>query len=221
MADLSDAVDRLQEDQTRPAGRVRVGAHRTGAMLAVVPRLAAFGRAFPDVQVELSVDDGLVDVVAQDYDAGVRHSHVLDQDMVSVRIGEPLPIVYAATPAYWQRAGWPREPRDLLAHRCIRYRLTTSGGLFRWQFKRGDEQFALDPPAALISNDMEVVRDAALAGVGIACLLQPQVTGAVTDGLLELVLPDWSPVVEPNHLYFPSRLQISPALRAFVDAMKV
>lgn len=220
MANLSEAVDRLQEDQARPAGRVRISAHRTGATLAIVPRLAAFGRAFPDVQVEVSVDDGLVDIVAQGFDAGVRHGHVLDQDMISVRISDPLQIVYAATPEYWRGAGRPAEPRDLLAHRCVRYRLTTSGGLLRWQFARGEERLALDPPAALISNDVEVVRDAALSGTGVACLLQPQAANAFADGLLEPVLREWSPTVEPNYLYFPSRRQLSPAVRAFVDAMK-
>lgn len=221
MADLSEAVDRLLDDRARPAGRVRVSAHRTAATLALVPRLAAFGRAFPEVQVELTVEDGLVDIVAQGYDIGVRHGHVLDQDMISVRISNPMPIVYVATPDYWRRAGRPAEPRDLLGHRCIRYRLPTSGGLFRWQFERGEEKLALDPSAVLISNDIEVIRDAALGGAGVACLLHAQVVEALADRRLEAALHDWSPAVEPNHLYFPSRRQISSAVRAFVDAMRI
>ena len=221
MADLSETVDRLLDDRTRPAGRVRVSAHRTAATLALVPRLAAFGRAYPEVQVELSVEDGLVDIVSRGHDVGVRHGHVLDQDMISVRISDPLAIVYVATPDYWRQAGKPAEPRELLAHRCIRYRLTTSGGLLRWHFERGEEKLALDPPAVLISNDIEVVRDAALGGAGVACLLRAQVPDALADRRLEAALHDWSPTVEPNYLYFPSRRQISSAVRVFVDTMRV
>lgn len=220
MAEVSETVDQLLDDSGRPAGRVRVSAHRTAATLALVPRLAAFGRAFPEVQVELTIEDGLVDIVAQGYDVGVRHGHVLEQDMISVRISDPMAIVYVATPGYWSRAGKPAEPRDLLAHRCIRYRLPTSGGLLRWQFERSGEKLALDPPAVLISNDIEVIRDSALEGVGVACLLEEQVPEALTDRRLEAALHDWSPNVQPNHLYFPSRRQISPAVRAFIEAMR-
>lgn len=221
IGDLDDVIRRLEEDRDRPAGRIRVSAHRTAATLSIAPRLPAFAKAYPDVQVELAIEDGLVDIVARGFDAGVRHEQVLDQDMISVRIGEPCRVVYVATPDYWRRAARPRKPTDLLAHRCIAYRLTTSGAVFRWRFVRGEEEFVLDPPAVLISNDVDVVRGAAIGGIGVACLLQAQVRRELADGALVAVLGDWSPVVPANYLYYPGRRQIGPAMRAFIETMRV
>jgi DNA-binding transcriptional LysR family regulator len=159
--------------------------------------------------------------VAQGFDAGVRHEQVLDQDMVSVRLTDVGRIAYVASPDYWRTASRPKAPQDLLAHRCLAYRLTSSGGLFRWRFAKGDQSLVLDPPAVLISNDIDVVREAAVSGMGVACLLDSQVRRELADGELVAVLRDWSPAVPPNYLYYPSRRQMGPAMRAFVETMRV
>jgi DNA-binding transcriptional LysR family regulator len=219
--ELDDVLRGLEEDRERPAGRIRISAHRTAAILAIVPKLPAFALAYPDVHVELAVEDGLVDIVAQGFDAGVRHEQVLDKDMISVRLTEPGRIAYVASPDYWHRGPRPKTPNDLLQHRCLAYRLTSSGGVFRWRFVKGGQTLALDPPAVLISNDIDVVRDAALGGMGVACLLEAQVRPELADGRLVAVLRDWSPAVPPNYLYYPSRRQMGAAMRVFIDAMRV
>jgi DNA-binding transcriptional LysR family regulator len=221
MSDLEDVVLRLEEGRDRPAGRVRISAHRTGAMLAIAPKLPAFAKKYPDVQVELAVEDGLVDIVAQGFDAGVRHEQVLENDMISVRISNAYKIVYVATPDYWRHVTRPKTPHDLLAHRCIAYRLTSSGGVHRWRFIKGDHCVTIDPPAILISNDVDVVLRAAVGGMGVACLLESQVHPELETGTLVPVLRDWSPRVPPNYLYYSGRRQMTPALRAFVEFMRL
>jgi DNA-binding transcriptional LysR family regulator len=221
MSDLEDVVLRLEECRDRPAGRVRISAHRTGAMLAIAPKLPAFAKKYPDVQVELAVEDGLVDIVAQGFDAGVRHEQVLENDMISVRISNAYKIVYVATPDYWRHATRPKTPHDLLAHRCTAYRLTSAGGVHRWRFIKGDHSVTIDPPAILISNDVDVVLRAAVSGMGVACLLESQVHPELEAGTLVPVLRDWSPRVAPNYLYYSGRRQMTPALRAFVEFMRL
>ena len=221
MSDLDDAIRRLEEDKERPAGRIRISAHRTAALLAIAPRLPGFARSYPDVQVELAVEDGLVDIVSKGFDAGVRHEQVLDLDMISVRISEPMRIGYVASADYWDRYGRPEVPHDLLVMRCLAYRLTSSGGLFRWPFAKASKSAVLDPPAVLISNDIDIVKQAAIEGMGVACLLVEQVKDELVKGSLVAVLQDWSPTIPPNYLYYPSRRQMSAAMRAFIDTVRI
>lgn len=221
MRDLDDTVRHLEENKARPAGRLRISAHRTAALLAIAPKLPGFAKAYPDVQVELAVEDGFVDIVSKGFDAGVRHEPVLDQDMISIRISEPMKLSYVATAEYWAQFGRPKLPNDLLAHRCLTYRLTSAGGLFRWRFAKGSKKVVLDPPSALISNDIDIVRQAAINGMGVACLLEEQVKNELAKGSLIAVLQDWTPSVAPNYLYYPSRRQMSAAMRAFVDTVRI
>lgn len=221
IADLEDMLRSLEEDKERPAGRIRISAHRSAATVSIAPRLPAFAQDYPDVQVELAIEDGLVDIIAQGFDCGVRHEQVLENDMIAVRISDPCRMVYVATPDYWQRASRPRKPSDLLAHRCLAYRLTTSGEVFRWRFEKADETIVINPPARLISNDIDVICGATISGMGVACLLEDQVRRELSEGLLSAVLDDWSPTVPSNYLYYPGRRQISAAMRVFIDAMRV
>lgn len=218
---LDDALATLDADRDRPAGRVRVSAHRTAAIHSILPRLPEFMAAYPEVVVELHVEDGLVDIVAGRFDAGVRHVHVLEQDMISVRIDDGYRLVVAASPAYLAARGTPAVPGDLLAHRCLNYRYTTSRATHRWQFERDGEQLHIDTPAGFVSNDTDVLLAAAIGGCGIACLAEPQASAALASGALVGVLADWCPVLPPNYLYYPGRRVVAPALRAFIEAMRV
>ncbi|WP_428395806.1 LysR family transcriptional regulator [Lichenicoccus sp.] len=218
---LDATVRQLEADCDKPAGRIRISAHRTAANLVIAPRLPAFALAYPDIQVELSVEDGLVDVVATGFDAGVRHEQVLEQDMISVRVSEPMRTCYVASPAYWARMGRPKVAKDLLAHRGIGYRMTSSGGVMRWRFERRGATFMLDPTATLISNDIDVIKAACISDMGVACLLESQVSRELADGTLIAVLKEWSPTIAPNYLYYPSRRQLSAAMRVFVNAMRL
>lgn len=221
IVDLNTTMLQLKDDRERPAGRIRISAHRTAAVLAIAPKLPAFTRRYPDIQVELAVEDGLVDIVANGFDAGVRHQQVLEQDMISVRISEPMAVCYVASPAYWERVARPKVPRDLLAHRSIAYRLTSSGSVMRWRFERRGQVVVLDPVAPLICNDVDLIKIACLNDMGVACVLERQVSEELSSGALIAVLTDWSPTAPANYLYYPGRDQLPAALRAFIDVVRV
>lgn len=221
IAALDDALATLAAGRERPAGRVRISAHRTAALHSILPRLPAFMADFPDVTVEVTIQDGLVDIVSGRFDAGVRHVHVLEQDMMSVRIDDGYRLVVAAAPAYLAAHGTPGAPADLMAHRCLNYRYTTSGATHRWAFEKDGESLQIDTPAGLVSNDTDLLRAAAIGGCGIACLAEPQAAASIADGSLIGLLADWCPVLPANYLYYPGRQPVAPALRAFIEAMRV
>jgi DNA-binding transcriptional LysR family regulator len=217
---LDDALRLLDDDRSRPAGRLRISAHRTAAIHVLAQKLPAFRERYPDIQVELAVEDGLVDIIAQSFDAGVRHEHVLDQGMVSVRISAALRSMYVATPGYWRQMGVPREPKDLMAHRCLVYRTTSSGAIMQWRFERDKDAIVLAPPPALISNDTDVLIESALGGMGVTWALEEQVRRHLGNRELVPVLDEWAPILPPNFLYYPSKRQMSRALRVFVDDVR-
>ncbi|WP_159992447.1 LysR family transcriptional regulator [Roseomonas sp. 18066] len=220
MAAVQEGIAELDQARDRPAGRVRVNAHRPGAVHLVLPRLAVLAQRCPEVAVELVVNDGLVDIVAERFDCGVRHEGGLQGDMIALRISEPMALVYAASPGYLAEHGAPATPDDLGAHRCISYRHTSSGTLHRWDFMQDGQLFDRAVPGSFITNDVDLMRDAALAGLGIVCLLQVQAAPHLAAGRLVEVLPGWAPRLAANFLYYPSRRQPSAAFRAFLEVMR-
>ncbi|MCI0755327.1 LysR family transcriptional regulator [Teichococcus vastitatis] len=220
MSSVEEVLAELDVARDRPAGRVRVNAHRPAAVHLVLPRIATLAQRCPEVAVELVVNDGLIDIVAERFDCGVRHEGGLQGDMISVRISEPMELVFAATPAYLEAHGAPATSDDLGAHRCISYRHTSSGALHRWEFVRDGEVFARAVPETFVTNDVDLMRDAALAGLGVVCLLRLQAAPYLACGALAEVLPGWAPVLAANHLYYPSRRQPSAAFRAFLEVMR-
>lgn len=221
LASVEEALGALDLNRARPAGRIRVNAHRSAALHVVLPRLAGFAEAYPDVALELVVDDGLVDIVAERFDCGVRHEGELQRDMISVRISDPVPLAFVAAPAYLEAREAPQAPDDLGRHRCLCYRYTSSGTIHVWEFERDGRRFERAVPGAFVSNDVDVMRDAALAALGVACLPRPHVDRHLESGALVEVLAGWAPVLPPNHLYYPSRRQPTAAFRAFVAAMRL
>ena len=219
-ADLEAALEGLNESRDRPAGIVRVTAHRTAAEHDVLPRLARFAEDYPEITVELSIEDGLVDIVADRFDAGVRHEQKLEQDMVAVRIGRPIQTAIVASPAYFARHAPPTLPEDVRRHRCVNYRYTSSGMVHLWRFVRDGREVAIEAPGLFVTNDVGLLLAAALDGLGLACLAEPQVARHVESGALVRALQDWCPFIPPNHLYYSSRRQTSAAFAAFVAAMR-
>jgi DNA-binding transcriptional LysR family regulator len=217
---VQSALSDLDGDRETPAGRIRVSAHRPAALYAILPRLADFARTYPAIAVELVVDDGFVDIVAERFDCGVRHAMTLQADMISVPITGPVPLVYVAAPGYLVDRIAPETPDDLEAHRCLCYRHTSSGVVHRWEFERDGRAFERAISGDFTTNDVDVMRDAAVAGLGIACLPLPHAQRQLADGSLVEVLVGWAPALPPNHLYYPSRRQPTAAFRAFVDAMR-
>ncbi len=221
IASVASALTDLDNARERPAGRIRVSAHRVAAIYAILPRLANFARAYPDIAVELVVDDGFVDIVADRFDCGVRHAQTLQADMISVRISAPVPLVFVAAPAYLADHPAPIGPDDIVAHRCLCYRYTSSGVVHRWAFERDGRTLERLVRGDFITNDIDLMRDAAVAGLGVTCLPLPHAALQLADGTLVEVLAGWAPTLPPNHLYYPSRRQPTAAFQAFVTAMRV
>jgi DNA-binding transcriptional LysR family regulator len=186
----------------------------------VLPRLAGFAEAYPEITVELVVDDGLVDIVRSGFDAGIRRLPSLEQDMVSVRLDDGVRIVMVASPDYLGAAGIPMIPSDLQRHRCLNYRLPTAGSIYRWTFERGGQTTTMDVPGGFVTNDIDMLCEGALAGLGIACVIESQAAPYLASGALIRVLDDWSPLLPSNYLYYAGHRNLPPALRVFIDAMK-
>lgn len=218
---LDDVLDALGEQRAHPAGRVRVTAHQTAALYTLLPKMRKFGADYPEVTVEVSIDDNLVDFIAAGYDAGVRRSEVLDPDMIAVKIDHGTRFAYVAAPSYLAEMGSPTAPNDLLRHRCVNYRFDSSGELFRWPFESNGEQVLVDVPAALVFNDADMLVSAALDGCGVACLIEDQARSHLEAGRLKRLFGEQSPNLPANYLYYSGRRQVPAPLRALLEALRV
>lgn len=217
---LDEALDDLEQQRDRPAGRVRITAHRTAARFTVLPRLRELAELYPDITLDLAVDDGIVDIVAAGFDAGIRRSAILAPDMVSARLDDGVDLAYVAAPAYLADAGPLAEPADLFEHQCINYRYPSSAQVHRWTFERGANAVVVDAPGTLTFNDVDLVLDAALAGYGVACVTLDQALPFLETGRLARVLTKWSPRLPPNHLYYSGRRHLPPPLRAVIELLR-
>jgi len=221
VSQIEDAFAGLERFQSRPGGRLRLTAPRAfgrlvARVLVLVPRMRA---TYPDISFDLSLDDGLVDLVACGFDAGIRLGQAIAQDMVAIRLSRPLSWSIVAAPQYFERHGVPAHPRELLQHRTIRYRFNTSGVLPPWTFhdNEGDPEYQLDTEAALCVNDTGMIAELARQGLGIACLPDIEIDADLRRGQLQRVLASHVPATSGLYLYFPMRSQQQPKMRALVD----
>ena len=182
----------------------------------MLPRFLA---TYPDIRVEVTVDDGLTDIVASRYDAGIRFGEKVAGDMIAVRIGPEIRSAVVAAPAYLTGKPIPVSPQDLLGHRCINYRLAKTGGLYPWEFERDGRSMQIRVDGPLVLNDVDMILSSALAGSGIAYLFEDQVEAPVAQGRLVRLLDDWCWAAPGYHLYYPSR-RTPPALAALIDAFR-
>ena len=219
LADIEAGLTEVAEFRERPAGRLRLNVPRSAARLAIAPRLGGFLRAYPDIRVEVISDNSLVDIVAGGFDAGIRFEESLPAEMVAVRVGQPLRMMAVASPEYVAEHGVPEHPDDLARHACLRMRFP-SGAFYDWELERGDDIRRVAVNGPLIADDVDVLKQAAVDGVGIAFLIEPGVAEEVADGRLVVMLQDWCPPFPGYSIYYPSRRQVSPALRAFIDWMR-
>jgi DNA-binding transcriptional LysR family regulator len=204
----------------KPAGTIRIttGDHAAETMLA--PALAKLLPEYPDIRVEISVDIGLRDIVAERFDAGIRLGEQVARDMISVRIGPDARMAAVASPAYFAAHPPPRTPQDLARHNCINLRFPTLGGLYAWEFEKARRELQVRVEGQLIVNDIAVARRAALDDHGLAYLPEDQVAPDIGRGELIRVLEDWCPLFSGYHLYYPSRRQQSPAFALLVEALR-
>ncbi|BAV99661.1 LysR family transcriptional regulator [Lysobacter enzymogenes] len=220
LADLDAAVAQVRDARDTPAGTLRINASRIAAVQYIAPLLGGFHARYPDIVVDLVTDDRLVDIVAGRFDAGVRLGEMVEQDMVTVRLGGDAEMMVVGAPEYLQRHGIPRDPRELRRHRCVNFRWPTDGSLYHWEFERGAEKLEAAVDGPLIVSEPEVALRAALDGVGLAYLFDFHVREPLAAGRLSQVLAEWTPAFPGFFLYYPSRRQMPAPLRAFVDFVR-
>lgn len=211
----------LSEWRDNPSGLVRITTFAWVAQTVLEPKLPAFLMANPDVRVEVNIHDGLIDIVAEGFDAGIRFGESVEKDMIAVRVGPDLRTIVVATPDYFGRIPPPVSPYDLDRHACINYRLTTSGGLLPWEFQHEGKDIKVKPSGPLIVNDGSLAAAAIRAGAGLGYIMEQDVTEDLASGRLVQVLADWCPTFPGCFLYHSSRRQSPPALRALIDALRV
>lgn len=216
-ADIKGAVEEISLGTDRPAGRLRLTAPRVATQMVLAPMLGRFLVRYPAIQVEVTVDDGLVDSVAEGFDAGIRLAERVRRDMDSVPIGPALRGIVVGSPDYLAIHGAPASPDDLRRHRWLNYRLPSSGRLLPWDFARNTEEVTLSLDGPLASNDADLLIAAALDGAGLVCVTDGTIAVHLTSGRLVQVLADWCVEFPGWQLYFPGNRHIAPALKAFIN----
>jgi DNA-binding transcriptional LysR family regulator len=217
--EIADAFDALSALRERPAGLLRLSVPRVALPLVIEPVLADFRRAYPDVAVDIDVNDAVVDLTANNLDAGVRIGEMVERDMIAVRLTPDLRWSVLGAPSYFAARGRPRTPEELTRHECIRYRFLTAGSVYRWEFVRGGRDFSVDVYGSVTVNDGTLMMSFALKGMGLIYTADLFAAHEVAAGQLETVLEEFLPTSPGLFLYFPARTQMQPKLRAFIDMM--
>lgn len=217
---IKTELDGLTELRDRPAGTIRITAAEHAAQSVLWPMLAKFLPRYPDIKVEMSVNSGFTDIVAERFDAGVRLGEQVAKDMIAVRIGPDLRLAVVGAPAYFAERRAPQQPQELTGHNCINLRLPTRGGLYAWEFEKGKRELNVRVDGQLIFDNLALMLNAALTGFGLAILPQDIVRPHVARGCLRMVLEDWGPLFPGYHLYYPSRRQRSRSFALLVDALR-
>jgi DNA-binding transcriptional LysR family regulator len=218
--EIEAELDALSELREKPGGTIRITAGEHAAVAILEPALAKFLPGYPDINVEIIVDYGLTDIVAERYDAGVRLGEQIARDMIAVRIGPDMRMVVVGAPSYFARRPKPKKPQHLTAHRCINLRLPTFGGLYAWEFEKRGHELKVRVEGQLVFNNLALRLKSALAGLGLAYLPEDQVRTHVADGRLVQVLDDRCPAFSGYHLYYPNRRHLTPAFGLLVDALR-
>ena len=218
--EIEAELEALSELRDKPAGTIRITAGEHAVNSILLPALMKLLALYPDIKVEISVDHSLIDIVAQRYDAGVRSGEQVAKDMIAVRIGPDMRMAVVGAPSYFANRSLPKKPQDLTEHNCINLRLPTYGGLYAWEFEKGDRELKVRVEGQLVLNGTSQMLNAALAGLGLAYVPEDLAQPHIDKGLLKRVLEDWCPPYPGYHLYYPSRRQSSPAFALLVDALR-
>jgi DNA-binding transcriptional LysR family regulator len=218
--EIDAELSALTELRDKPAGTIRVTTGEHAAEAILWPALARLLPRYPDIKVELIVDYGLTDIVAQRCDAGVRLGEQVAKDMIAVRIGPDFRMAVVGAPSYFASRARPKNPQDLTVHACINIRLPTYGGIYAWEFEKRGRGLNVRVEGQLVFTNIALRLNAVLAGFGLAYLPEDQVQTHLADGRLIRVLTDWCPPFSGDHLYYPSRRQNTPAFALLVDALR-
>ena len=217
--EIGQALDVVNRFRDAPMGRVRLSVPTDAADHLVAPVLSTFVERYPDVELEVSVSNRMIDVIEGGYDAGIRYGGTVPEDMIAQRLSADIRWIVIAAPSYLERFGTPAHPNDLLSHRCVRIR-TGDSSLYRWEFERGDEQLAIAAPGSLVVDDGRLGVAAAIDGAGLMYAADTMVRHELASGALRTVLDDWASVGGGYHIYYSSRRQVPAALRLFIDLVR-
>lgn len=218
--ELATASEELSAVDARPAGTLRLNVSRAGYLFVLNPVLARFMARYPEIELDISIDSRLVDIVQLGYDAGIRYGDMVERDMVGVRVGPPVASRIVASPDYLARRGTPRHPRELLAHDCIRFRSASTGRTDRWLFEKARKRIELAVSGSLVLNDDAAMLEAAMAGTGVAHLASGYVDRQIADGRLVALVRDWCPAMPSLTMYYPSRRRVSRRLAVLVEFLR-
>jgi DNA-binding transcriptional LysR family regulator len=211
----------LSEDRDKPAGTVKISSHDHAVRTILWPKLSQLLPAYPDLKIEFSIHYGLIDIVAERCDAGVRVGDQVAKDMIAMRISPDFNMTVVGSPSYFARREAPVVPQDLTAHNCINLRLPTHGGLYAWEFEKAGQELSVHVQGQVILNTSPEIVTAALEGYGLAYIPQDVADGHIAAGDLIQVLNDWRPTYPGYHLYYPSRRNASPAFFLVLDALRL
>jgi DNA-binding transcriptional LysR family regulator len=220
MAGVREAFEALGEERERPAGVLRLNVPRMAYQLLLEPRLPAFLARYPDLELELHIDDAFADIVADGFDAGVRLGEMVQRDMIGVKLGGDLEMAVVGAPAYFAAHGKPRHPRDLHAHDCINYRRRTSGSIYRWEFTERGKDLEIAVNGRVLLDDGDLMASAALAGLGLAYLVKQSIAPHLAARRLVRVLDRFCPPFPGFYLYYPSRSHLPPKLTALIAFLR-
>ena len=214
--ELSLAEVRKQKES--PAGRIRLIIPRTATYMVLLPKLAQFARAYPEIVLEVTSSNDPVDLVAQQYDAGIQIGEFIQRDMIAVRVSKDMRLAVVGSPEYFKSHKLPRTPRDLKDHACIGFRFSTA--IYRWEFEKGRKALTVNPQGPATFDDPDLVIQAVLNGVGIGTAMEEPLAQMIADGRLIQVLKDWCPMFPGYFLYYPSRRNQPAALAALINTLK-
>lgn len=217
---IEEALAEVGELRERPAGTVRISASDHAADTVLHPALATLLPDYPDILVELVIDNALTDIASERCDAGIRLGEHLAQDMVAVRVGRDQHMAVVGSPAYLNSNGRPATPDELVRHNCLAFRLQTQGNIYAWEFEKGGKVVNVRPRGQLICNDPSQLLSYALSGLGLAFMQESYFDDAISAGRLERVLDDWCPPFTGYFLYYPSRRQPTAAFKVILDALR-
>ena len=218
-AEMEDELQAFTQLREKPAGNVRISTSSHAAITIIWPKLKPIAIQYPDIKIEIVVDNGLTNIAAERFDAGVRLAEQVAKDMIAVRIGPDMRFAVVASPEYFRHHPVPAHPKDLIHHNCINIRLMNSGGLYGWEFEKDHQEMRVRVDGQFVFNYGELAMDAALSGLGLGLFFSDIVEPLIAEGKLIPVLTEWCQPFSGYHLYYPNR-RMSPAFDLVVDALR-
>ena len=218
--EIEAEVAAVSELRDKPAGTIRITATENATETILVPKLAPLLRKYPDINVEIIIDYGLTDIVAQQYDAGVRSGEQVAKDMIAVRIGPDMRMAVVGAPSYFKKNPPPKSPQHLIGHNCINLRLPSHGGVYAWEFEKSGRELRVRVEGQFTFNATAQMINAALAGAGLAYVPESMVQRELAQGRLRRILSDWCLPYSGYHLFYASRRRSSAAFALVVDALR-